>query len=451
MRHIIKLIGLVICISSSSANATIAYKGSVDLGNNISSPGTVYSSQYTVNTASNFLAVTVLNNNSDSTTFKVTDNGVTMTPVVCSGGKANVSNSAGLPFLFYLFNPTSGTHDVVVTASSPVGMQVLAADYSGVGAFESCLPDNGTSPLTSTIGVKNVNDWAIIVAAGYATQTAGAGDVLRVNDAAFNEFGLFDSNAGLTIGNHSFTTSLSGTNNINHLVATFTPANPGPQAVSVNCVPPNPTLPDSSLSATVVCALTVTMSDGSTYSGTNTVTPSSTFAVPASGKGNLTISRALTPADDGELNAAVCVTQNNGTKCTSIGLTVTPTTASGTPFPFGWKNIDPGSGPVVNGWSNDGETIFVAPHIYTVNQVLFEVVSPTSTQGLVDVYLAHPGQACSAGSKIHSGDFHTSQPIDTPQVLPVLVSSMGVHDRLCVITQQPFPTSGQAFVQVTAQ
>lgn len=445
-----------------SAGAVIANKGSADLGGNGAAPGSSYSAPYTVNSASNMLVIEAVNNNADGSTLTATYAGANM---LLGCGPSTGSISPGTVYFFYLLNPSTGTHDVVVNSSSPIGMQVGGADYSGVGSFESCKSDygpavtSGTNSLTTTVGVKSVNDWVIMAAAGYQTQTAGTGDVLRVQDATLSQWGLFDSNAGLTIGNHSLTTSLGTTNAIVHLAMVFTPSNPGPIPTAINCSPNTPSLLDSAASGVPVCVMTVTMSDGSTYTGTNTITPTSTFAVPATGNGNVTISRSLSPSDDGFLTAALNVSYNNAILSKTITLAVVPGSAPGTPMTIGWKNTDPGAAssssscPTGTGFSCDGQIIFTAPHTFTVYEVTMRVASPSPAAALVDVYKVGSGLPCSAGVKLHSGDFNVAGPVDQVQVLPLSTvsgaTSLAVGDSVCVVTQQPFPATSQATVSVS--
>ena len=112
-------------------------------------------------------------------------------------------------------------------------------------------------------------------------------------------------------------------------------------AVQVNAIPTGvafaPTsasLPDNAAAGTTVAAVSVSMSDGSTFAGALAASPARTVTIPAR---MLVLARALTSADDGPRQWTVTATQNGVTVSGSIsvqvnatptGVTFTPSTAS---------------------------------------------------------------------------------------------------------------------------
>lgn len=91
---------------------------------------------------------------------------------------------------------------------------------------------------------------------------------------------------------------------------------------SVSLTPSSVSIPDNSASGLVLSNIAVTMNNGSTFSGTLTIS-SNPFATISSGKAVL--SRKLTVADDGVKSLVVTATQNGGSASATLALTVTST------------------------------------------------------------------------------------------------------------------------------
>jgi hypothetical protein len=79
-------------------------------------------------------------------------------------------------------------------------------------------------------------------------------------------------------------------------------------------------LPDNAAAGTTVAAVSVSMCNGSTFSGTLAASPTGTVAISGN---NLVLARALTSADDGSHQWSVTATQNGVTVSGSIAVQVT--------------------------------------------------------------------------------------------------------------------------------
>jgi len=84
---------------------------------------------------------------------------------------------------------------------------------------------------------------------------------------------------------------------------------------SVSFTPSAPSLPDNAAAGTVVAAVSVSMSDGSAFTGMLAASPSGTVTI--SGK-NLVLARALASADNGQYQWSAAATQNGVTVSGSI-------------------------------------------------------------------------------------------------------------------------------------
>ena len=140
----------------------------------------------------------------------VTYNGVAMTLVGHDQGP-----SARWHYLFRLENPASGTHDVVVSASSSVAVGIYAASYTGVsptGQPDSAVAGNATSATAalSTTTVAN-NCWTIMFGKNdVGVVSAGAGTTVRLTGSDDGGF-LVDSNSAKTpAGSVTLTATIDG-------------------------------------------------------------------------------------------------------------------------------------------------------------------------------------------------------------------------------------------------
>ena len=81
------------------------------------------------------------------------------------------------------------------------------------------------------------------------------------------------------------------------------------------------TLPDNAVAGAAVAAVSVTMSDGSPFSGSLAASPVGTVTMSDN---QLVLARGLTPADDGSHQWSVSATQNGVTVSATIQVQVTP-------------------------------------------------------------------------------------------------------------------------------
>jgi len=164
--------------------------------------------------------------------------------------------------------------------------------------------------------------------------------------------------------------------------------------VQVNAVPtgitftPSATsLPDNAAAGTTVAAVSVSMSDGSAFTGTLAASPSGTVAISGN---KLVLARGLTSADDGSQQWAVSATQNGVTVSSSITVQVTSATPPPPPPPSitvnGSSNavVAPGASiavAVANGPANptDWVAIYNAGDTNNFNHLSWVFLSDTQT------------------------------------------------------------------------
>lgn len=187
---------------------SIAFVNAADLGNN-GGGASGYTVAYTVGSGQNRLLVVVFEG--DTATDDITS-------VTYAG--AGMTLACKIPtnrwlYFYFLLNPASGAHNVVISSSSSKFIIACAADYENVQ--QSGQPDatatnskGATLPntLASTITTIAQNAWAIMGSGGFkasAPPVAGTGATRRTFDATFGAAGIFDSNADLAPGLDSMT------------------------------------------------------------------------------------------------------------------------------------------------------------------------------------------------------------------------------------------------------
>lgn len=128
----------------------------------------------------------------------VTYNGTAMSQVGGSVNPVDLSNG-GTCYAYYLFNPASGTHDIVSSYASSDNLQTVAASYTGVTStgFPNAQAKNasgaGTFTSTSVTVTSVTTDNCLVVAVGLAdttpaTYTAGANTVKRASQSFITYF-----------------------------------------------------------------------------------------------------------------------------------------------------------------------------------------------------------------------------------------------------------------------
>lgn len=149
-------------------------------------------------TGTNLMLFVAVQSDSDGITG-VTYNGVPMSRVT----KNTTGNSTGILYIYSLFNPTTGANNVIISASSSMGLKGMAISYTGVrnmiNAF-SIGADSGVGSgtwagvnVTTTID----NCWALMFACKTFTEVPSAqnGWTTRQSAAAI---ALIDFNAAIT-------------------------------------------------------------------------------------------------------------------------------------------------------------------------------------------------------------------------------------------------------------
>ena len=149
---------------------------------------------------------------------------------------------------------------------------------------------------------------------------------------------------------------------------------PTPKPIGVSFTPSSPSLPDTSIAGVVISSIGVTMSDGSQFTGTLSLTANPSGTAVISGA-KLELARNLSPADDGSIGPfTVQASENGGTASGNVSLTVTaappPTlTLTVSPYAASVPSTDPLGAVVATvtaAWSNGsqftGTINFVAPY-----------------------------------------------------------------------------------------
>ena len=212
---------------ASNGTAGITYDNSVDGGNNGGST-TSLTYSYTVGSGSNrLLVVNVVGDTSADDITSVTYNGASMTLL----GKVQAPSN-NRQYMYYLLNPASGAHNIVVTAGSSHYLISEAASWSDVN--QSGQPDavtTNTAPAASTSITTSLTTAASgsLVLQGiwsFDRPAAGVGATPIVIDAAIDGAGIFVSSGSPVspAGNVSMTTVSDGSSSTGVIMASFAPA-----------------------------------------------------------------------------------------------------------------------------------------------------------------------------------------------------------------------------------
>lgn len=159
----------------------------------------------------------------------ITYNGVAMTLVdkILEGGA-----SGRYTYLFYLLNPATGAHDVVISASGSTAISGLAASYTGVkqsgqpdaSAKNSAAGLAGNTDYTTSVTTIADNCWTVLFAKNNSgAPTASAGSTEREDNG--NGIGIYDSNGVITpAGARSMLVKTAGVADWGSVMASFAPA-----------------------------------------------------------------------------------------------------------------------------------------------------------------------------------------------------------------------------------
>jgi DNA-binding protein len=259
---------LDVMVVSIAPAISVAFDAATNGGN--SSTGTLTFS-HTATGTNRILFVGALTTSSDDLTG-ITYNGTGMTLI-----DKQKTNSDRWNYLYYLLNPDSGTHNVVITSS---GNYIQAAAVSYTGVRQSSQPDahttnseTGSTSLTTALTTVADNSWIVSYTRSGGTAAAGSGLLQRLSDG--NQ-GFFDSNGPLSpAGSHSTTMTVSGG---------------GPNYLDVMVVSVAPAVSGVTSSSTVAF-------DAATNGG-NSSTGTLTFSHTATGTNRILFVGALTTSSD---------------------------------------------------------------------------------------------------------------------------------------------------------
>lgn len=110
--------------------------------------------------------------------------------------------STGNYYLFYLVNPSSGSHTVSITSASSVGASALSYKGTSVTGIPDALTTNTSAASSISTALTTVADqsWAIYFVADRSgtDPTAGAHSTLRAAPGAGTSMATFDSNLAVT-------------------------------------------------------------------------------------------------------------------------------------------------------------------------------------------------------------------------------------------------------------
>ena len=211
---------------ASNGTAGITYDNSGDGGNN-GGTTTSLTYSYTVGSGSNrLLVVNLIGDTSADDISSVTYNGSAMTLL----GKVRAPSN-NWQYLYYLLNPSSGSHNIVVTADSQHYLVSQAGSWYNVK--QTSQPDaftTNTGAVTNTsmtTSLTTVSTGALVVQGvwSYGHLAAGQGATPIVTDAALDGAGLFVSSGSPVSppGNVSMTTISDGTSAPGVIMASFAP------------------------------------------------------------------------------------------------------------------------------------------------------------------------------------------------------------------------------------
>lgn len=217
-------------LENNSINATeINYEGSSDVGNNGASSN-ILTTQYTVSPNENRILIVgiigdVVNGADDITSVSYSGSSMTFS------GKT-ISYQNRWQYLYYLMNPPSGAHNIVINSATVHYLGAGAIDYSGVAAIDSVKTsktDYNATTHTSSITTEKNNSWVVCFEEGYSSAgpaTAGAGLFRRNYQSGFNIWTLFDSNGPISpAGVYTITTNRPNDNGfgISHNIIVIKP------------------------------------------------------------------------------------------------------------------------------------------------------------------------------------------------------------------------------------
>lgn len=154
-----------------------------------------------------------------------TYNGVAMTQV--SGSPVQVPGDLYI-YLFYLANPATGTHDVVISTSGSAYTGGSIVSYSGSNGTINLAGNNTVNPdtsITKSLITTVDNCWIVAFAMADAGKVLSAGASTTLRQAADStDRAMFDTNAAITpAGSRTITVDLATSDEAAIIAAAFEP------------------------------------------------------------------------------------------------------------------------------------------------------------------------------------------------------------------------------------
>ena len=190
--------------------------------------GTTLTVSHTTSGSDRVIMVTLWVWNGTISGLGVTYDGTAMTNIVSRAA------DYGNVYIFGLANPTSGTHDIVVTNSNSVQMFLTAVSYTGVHQttpFPDAAANGSANNTNQTLSVTTSVDqsWLFMgTRTPSRTQTAGSGTVKRViNTTSQDAATSFDSGGGVSIGSNALAYTVSPSQTCYNVMTSIAPASAG--------------------------------------------------------------------------------------------------------------------------------------------------------------------------------------------------------------------------------
>lgn len=159
----------------------------------------------------------------------MTWNGVSMTLLT----KLNTGAANTYIYVFYMLNPTTGTHTLAASASSAPASDFDIYGTSYTGTITSSFPDNSTtatgasSPISVSLTPVGSGAWTILFGEQEASAlTAGTGSNLLQNQ---HGSGVYDSN-GTVSGSYNMQATYSGPSNWGGIMLSIAPPASAPSS-----------------------------------------------------------------------------------------------------------------------------------------------------------------------------------------------------------------------------
>jgi hypothetical protein len=205
----------------------ITFDNSADGGNNAGST-TSLTYPYTVGSGANrLLLVNLVGDGTADDIASVTYNGTAMTLI----GKIQAPSN-NWQYLYYLLNPSSGSHNVVITANSAHYLISEAASWYNVrqtgqpDAFTTNAGIGGNTAFSSSLTAAASGDLVVEGLWSFGHLAPGPGATPIVTDVALDGAGIFASSGSpvASPGSVTMTISYDGTLNPSGIMASFAPA-----------------------------------------------------------------------------------------------------------------------------------------------------------------------------------------------------------------------------------